>query len=90
MALARELEESGNIVLSGMPNLHGLFYNERSGNHIACYIIRDFRRNDADDLGRDIAEAAFFTSDQLPAGPSRATQARLDEVLAGAPIRSTW
>lgn len=90
MALARELEENGNILVSGMPQLHGLFFNERSGTHIACYVIRDFRLNEVRELGRNIAEADFFPPDQLPQAPSRATRERLQEVLEGQVISATW
>ena len=44
MALARELEERGDILLSSAPHLHGLFFNERAREHVACYVIRNFRR----------------------------------------------
>lgn len=90
MALARELEENGNILVSGKPQLHGLFFNERSGTHVACYVIRDFRRSEAGDFGKTIAEASFFPPDQLPDVPSRATRERLDEILRGEPISATW
>jgi 8-oxo-dGTP pyrophosphatase MutT (NUDIX family) len=90
MALARELEENGNILVSGKPQLHGLFFNERSGAHVACYVIRDFRRTETSDFGRSIAEASFFAPDRLPDVPSRATRERLDEILSGQPIAATW
>lgn len=90
MALARELEEEGNLLLSGAPQLHGLFYDARGHGHVACYIVRDFRQSAPHKGDLEIAESGFFPIDQLPASTSRATRARLDEVLQGTPIPQVW
>lgn len=90
MALARELEERGNILLPSAPLLHGLFFNERAREHVACYVIRDFRHLRRGGPDRATGTAGFFAPDRLPAPRSRTTLARLDEVLHGAPIAPTW
>ena len=45
-ALARELVEEGNIVMTAPPVLHGIFFNKRTSrrDHIALYVGRDVRQ----------------------------------------------
>jgi len=90
MALARELEEKNDILLACAPLLHGLFFDERMGEHIACYVVRDFSQSRPREPDWQTAKAGFFAIDCLPAEPSRATRARLDEVLHGASISLAW
>src|SRR5450755_2250653 len=42
-ALARELVEEGNIVISGEPCLHGMFFNKSLSNrdHVAVFLVRE-------------------------------------------------
>ena len=46
-ALARELAEEGNIMLTGTPALHGMFFNGAISrrDHIAVFVIRAFRQD---------------------------------------------
>jgi 8-oxo-dGTP pyrophosphatase MutT (NUDIX family) len=91
MALARELEERGGIIMSGDPNLHGLFFNASARENIACYVVRNFRHQpQPDDFDVTTAQAGFFPPAQLPAARSRATSARVGEVLNGLSIAQTW
>ncbi|WP_202899165.1 NUDIX domain-containing protein [Methylocapsa aurea] len=90
MALARELEQRRRILLSSAPHLHGLFFDERTREHLACYVVRDFRQAQPYEADWATAKAGFFAADELPAAPSRATRARLDEVLHGASISMSW
>ena len=48
-ALARELAEEGNILLTAPPQLHGVFFNERVSrrDHVALFIVREFRQDGA-------------------------------------------
>ena len=91
-ALARELEEEGNIVIAEAPRLHGLFFNNAVSprDHVAVYLVRGFRQNGPRLPDREIAEARFFARDALPAGVSRATLARLAEILDDAPMSPIW
>ena len=45
-ALARELQEEGNIELTEPPRLFGLFFNDRASrrDHVALYVVRGFRQ----------------------------------------------
>ncbi|MGD0719917.1 MAG: NUDIX domain-containing protein [Roseiarcus sp.] len=91
-ALARELQEEGNIALDGEPRLHGIFFNGAvsSRDHVAVYLVRSFRQSAPRAADREIAEARFFARDALPEGVSRATLARLAESLDGAPVAQLW
>ena len=91
-ALARELAEEGNIVLTGPPVLHGVFFNKRVSrrDHVALYIVRDFRQDSQPVPDREIIAHGFFSPDALPEGTSRATRARIAEVLGGVAVSELW
>ena len=91
-ALARELVEEGNIVVTGAPALHGIFFNGRVSrrDHVALYIVREFRQDEAPTPGREIIAHGFFAPDALPEDTSRATRARIAEVFNGAPLSEKW
>jgi 8-oxo-dGTP pyrophosphatase MutT (NUDIX family) len=91
-ALARELAEEGNIVMTAPPVLHGIFFNRRASrrDHVALYIVRDFRQNKAPQPCYEIVAHGFFAPDALPEGTSRATRARVAEVFGGAKASEVW
>ncbi len=51
--------------------------------HVALYIVRDFRQESAPQPDHEIVAHGFFAPDALPAGTSRATRARIAEVFGG-------
>ena len=91
-ALARELREEGNIVLTGPPALHGVFfhplYSQRD--HVTIYVVRDFRQTETPKPNREIAAHGFFPADALPADTTAGTRARIAEVLGGTPPAERW
>jgi len=91
-ALARELAEEGNIVMTAPPVLHGMFFNKRISrrDHVALYIVREFHQESAPRPNREIVEHGFFALDALPEGTSRATRARIAEVFNGVPVSELW
>lgn len=91
-ALARELAEEGNIVLTAEPKLHGVFFNARMSrrDHVALYIVRDFRQDQEPIPNREIVAHGFFAPDALPPDTGRATRARIAEVLDGARLSELW
>jgi 8-oxo-dGTP pyrophosphatase MutT (NUDIX family) len=91
-ALRRELVEEGRIELAGEPVLHGLFFNSRVSirDHVAVYIVRQFRQDRLPEPNREIVACGFFEADALPAGTTRGTRLRLSEVLEGKPPIATW
>ncbi len=91
-ALARELAEEGNILLTGQPRLHGIFLNSRVSkrDHVACFVVDSFRQSAPPAPNREIAASGFFALDQMPGDTGAGTRARIAEVLLGAPVSERW
>lgn len=91
-ALARELSEEGNIELTATPALHGVFHNKRISrrDHVALFVVRDFRQEAPPKPNREIVDHAFFPLDALPDDVGRATRARIDEVFRGVTVSELW
>jgi 8-oxo-dGTP pyrophosphatase MutT (NUDIX family) len=91
-ALARELAEEGNIELTDVPRLHGIFFNQNASrrDHVAVYVVDAFRQTAAPVPNREIAAHGFFALDALPNDTTAATRARIAEVLLGAPVSERW
>jgi 8-oxo-dGTP pyrophosphatase MutT (NUDIX family) len=91
-ALTRELAEEGNILLAGRPELHGVFFNQRASkrDHVALFIVRDFRQDGAPVPNHEIIAHGFFAPGALPPDTSRATRARVAEVFNGAALSELW
>src|SRR6478752_886227 len=91
-ALARELAEEGNIELTAIPKLHALYFKKRASrrDHVALYIVRDFRQTALPKPNREIVEHGFFALGALPDDTTRATRARLAEVFDGVAVSELW
>jgi len=91
-SLRRELIEEGRIKMTGEPRLHGLFFNRRISprDHVAVYVIRDYRQDRLPEPNREIVASGFFAAADLPEGTTRGTQARIAEVLDGVPLAQDW
>jgi ADP-ribose pyrophosphatase YjhB (NUDIX family) len=91
-ALARELAEEGNIRIATTPQLYGVYFNRRASrrDHVALFVVRDFRQDGAPQPGYEIIEHGFFSVDALPEDTSRSTRARIAEVLGGAAVSELW
>ena len=82
-SVTRELEEEACIALEGPPVLHGLFFNIQTSkrDHVAAYVVRNFRVLGERTPNWEIREARFFPRLVLPEGTTRATRARLAEIF---------
>ena len=91
-ALAREMVEETCVEITGRPALHGLFHNVNMTprDHVAVYVVRDFRVLGERKPDREILSAQFFPLDALPPETTRATRARLAEILRGEALSPTW
>jgi 8-oxo-dGTP pyrophosphatase MutT (NUDIX family) len=91
-ALKRELMEEGRIELSPPLVLHGLFFNSHVSprDHVAVYVVRQFRQDRLPEPNREIAACGFFAAGALPEGTTRGTRLRIAEVLEGRPPTPTW
>ena len=77
-SVTRELEEEACIALEGPPVLHGLFFNIQTSkrDHVAAYVVRNFRVLGERTPNWEIREARFFPRLALPEGTTRATRAQ--------------
>ena len=91
-AMERELMEEGRIEVLGAPLLHGVFLNSHVSrrDHVAVYVVRQFRQDRLPEPNREIAECGFFALDALPPDTTEGTRLRLAEVLDGRPVIATW
>ena len=90
--LLREVREECAIAVEGEPCLFGLYFNRRASrrDHVAVYVVRDFRVLSPRHPDWEIVEARFFDRTRLPDGTTGATRARLAEVLDGRPVAADW
>jgi 8-oxo-dGTP pyrophosphatase MutT (NUDIX family) len=90
-AALRELREEAGVVAEEAPLLHGVFLNDGNfpGDHIACFVVRKFRREPLP-KSLEIAEARFFPLDRLPDDTTGGTRRRLKEILDGAALGRDW
>jgi ADP-ribose pyrophosphatase YjhB (NUDIX family) len=91
-ALARELEEEAGVKLSGPAQLFGIYANFASfpGDHIALYVVRDWKQERMPPPNMEIREQGFFSADALPGQTTNGTRRRVAEVLGGAPRSESW
>ena len=91
-ALAREIMEEGNVVLTGPPRLLSVHHNRLSSkrDHVGFYLIEDFRQTAPKRPDHEIAEAGFFPLDALPQGVTPATLRRIREVFEAEAASPYW
>ena len=90
--MGRELKEEGDIDLTGEAVLHGIFLNSHVSrrDHVAVYVVRQFRQERLPEPNREIVECGFFAATALPEGTTPGTRLRIAEVLEGKPLIATW
>ena len=91
-SLRRELMEEGNIEIAGPPRLLGVYFNRHASrrDHVAVFVIRDFRQSAPKAPDHEIAEARFFAPDALPEGATGGTRARIREAMGEAAAAADW
>ena len=91
-ALGRELAEEGNIELTGRGELKSIHFNRQASrrDHVALFLVSDYRQTSPKLPDREIAEAGFFPRDRLPEGTTPATRRRLAEVFDGVAPSTDW
>jgi 8-oxo-dGTP pyrophosphatase MutT (NUDIX family) len=91
-AIRRELAEEANVEAEGPVPLHAIYLNRAASarDHVGLFIVRTFRQTAPHKPDLEIAEARFFAPDALPESTTRATRARLSEVLDGAEASGFW
>ena len=91
-ALTRELREEGNIELGEPPDFFAIYFNRRASrrDHVALYVVRSFHQSTPPQPNHEIIAHGFFAPDALPEDTTRATRARLAEVMQGRAIAELW
>jgi ADP-ribose pyrophosphatase YjhB (NUDIX family) len=91
-ALARELEEEVGVKLSASAQLFGIYANFASfpDDHIALFVVRDWKQERVPQPNMEIREQGFFSADALPDQTTNGTRRRVAEVLRGAPRSESW
>lgn len=91
-ALERELREEGNIELLAPPRLVSMHFNSHASrrDHVALFVVTDFRQTEPFIGNREIAEAAFFPVDGLPGDTTAGTRRRIREAVFGEPPSPYW
>ncbi len=91
-ALARELKEEGNIEVAGTPAQFGIYFHSTVSqrDHVVLFVVRDFSQPAAPVPDHEIMAHGFFPRDALPPDTTRATRARIAEVMTGAPPSPRW
>ncbi len=92
VSLMRELKEEGGLEAVETPSLLGLYYNPRHSrrDHVALYLVRGVRQIKPRAPDWEIAESGFFPLDDLPAGATPSTRARIAEYLRQTPSAHVW
>jgi len=91
-ALIRELAEEGNIQVTGALVLKSFHYNRQASrrDHVAFYLVSEFRQEGPKRPDIEIAEAGFFPLDDLPQETTPATRRRIAELFGGEPPAPYW
>jgi 8-oxo-dGTP pyrophosphatase MutT (NUDIX family) len=91
-SLLREVWEEGHIEIGGPLLLHGMFFNRGASarDHVAVYVIRDFRQVAPRLPDHEIVESGFFALHDLPPGVTRGTRDRLAEIAGEKPLSPFW
>jgi len=91
-ALARELLEEGELVVTAPPTLFGFYLNARASrrDHVALFVVREFSQRRRPVPNREIIDHGFFGIDALPEDTTPATRRRIGEVMAGAVPAAEW
>ncbi|MBN9077802.1 MAG: DNA mismatch repair protein MutT [Rhizobiales bacterium 65-79] len=91
-ALTRELSEEGNFQLLAPPLLRSLHFNRHASprDHVAVFLVEDFRQHLAKAPDREIADSGFFALDELPEMTTPGTRRRIAETFEGAPVSEYW
>src|SRR5262249_60986317 len=85
-----EVREEGNIELIGPPELRGMYFNRRISqrDHVALYVVRDFRQPSPPKPNHEIIAHGFFALDSLPNDTTAGTRApRAEGLLRAAPTQ---
>jgi ADP-ribose pyrophosphatase YjhB (NUDIX family) len=90
-AAIREVEEEAQAAVTGPLEFFGIFNNdaEMKGDHLAFYILRQFELRSFVP-NAEIADARFFSADDLPARMNGGSRRRIAEIVSGTKPSQFW
>ncbi len=90
-ALAKELREEGNLVISGRPRLFHVYLNNRTSkrDHVVFFRVQ-VEQTAPRKPNLEIVESGFFALDALPMGTTKATYRRLKELEGDETPSNYW
>ena len=91
-AALREAAEEGALVCDGPLELFGIYLNLALArrDHVVLLVNRSAAAGTGRSGGLEVIEKGFFMPDALPSETTRATRARIEEVLSGRTQSETW
>ena len=92
-ALVREIGEETGAVLSGAPQLFGVYRNApvHRRDHVTLFVCHDWHQPAPPRLpNAEIVDCRLFSVTDLPPDATSATRARLAEILSGKPVAPDW
>lgn len=91
-AVIRELAEETGLAPNTRPQFFGIYYNKIASkrDHVALYKCVTISNGSVKVPDKEIAEARFFSLDNLPTDLNPATKRRLAEMFDGAEISPHW
>ncbi|WP_392663344.1 NUDIX domain-containing protein [Amaricoccus sp. B4] len=92
-AVIREASEEGGLVFDTPPNLHHIYRCDTLGrrDHIVLFVAYGtLTPNGFPKTGGEILDAGFYAPDALPDDATRATRARVAELMSGEAPSDIW
>ena len=91
-ALARELKEETGVLVTGKPELFGVYANFHvlPSDHVALFVVRQWQQPQIPPPSREIAEQGFFAKGALPREINESTHARIRELFDGGTRNPLW
>jgi len=91
-ALARELKEEAGVILSGQPQLFGIYANFDifPGDHVALFVVREWTQPNIPAPTKEIIEQRFFSAEALPVEIAAGARRRVDEMLGKLARSEKW
>ena len=91
-ALARELNEETGVIVTGPPELFGIYANFAAfpGDHVALFVVRAWTQPAIPASNMEILEQRFCLADALPEETTGGVRRRIAEVFKDATRSDRW